>query len=120
VLRVEPGVVVALERVAAALDSDDPVHDGRLQKVAAVGHHIPYLVAAGRPHDRQVTSVEPRLHADAVGGDAAGAPTEGCGTEQHPAECQPGGHRTDGQEPDALHAEPFLPHGPAGQRPAGP
>ena len=37
--------------------------------VAAVGDDVADRVAVGRPQDREVTGVEPRLHADAVRGD---------------------------------------------------
>jgi hypothetical protein len=68
-LGVEPGVVVALEGVAAAIDRDDAVEDGGVEVLAVVGDGVAYGVTSRGGHHDQVPGVETGLHAGAVGGD---------------------------------------------------
>ncbi len=103
-LGVEPGVVVALERVpAGGVDADDAVQHGRLEDPAPVRDDVADPVAAGGPDDGQVAGVERRHHADAVGGDVGGPAAQLDGPQ----------HRQPGHEQDAGK------HGDDGAKTAG-
>lgn len=75
-LRVEPGVVVALEDEAVALDGDDAVQDDGLEHGAVISRHLADVVVR-RGHDYdEVSCGHPWLHGDADSRNG-GAETEG-------------------------------------------
>ncbi len=75
-VRIKPGVVVALERVLTVFHRDDAMKDDCFQDPAVVGDRVARAILVRFADHDEIARVNARLHADSVGGHICDAASE--------------------------------------------